>query len=232
MVVDRQPEPAARDDAEEPSTEQSSTPSAGFDNRLFWETRYSTDIATGSGAGSRGQFLGYKRRLLDRLIAEFQPASILDVGCGDIEVTKDLRFGGTYTGVDLSPSVIERNATLRPDWTFLTGDFIALAQEGRLGADLVLAFDVLIHQHDEETYQAFVRELINVAGKVAVMNGFDDPRSGYKGNVAFHEPLPRTVAKIGTGQMLLGDRFRRTQIVLVVKTAGETSAHRPASTAG
>ena len=217
-MVDRQREPAEPDGAEKPSTQQTSEPE--FDNRSFWETRYTTDLARGSGAGSRGEFLDYKRRLLDRLIAEFQPASILDVGCGDIEVTKELQFGGTYTGVDLSPFVIERNATLRPDWTFAAGDFLALAEEGRLGADLVLAFDVLIHQHDEQTYHAFVRGLINVAGKVAVMNGFDDPRRGYRGNVAFHEPLTDTVARIGTGQMVLGDKFRRTRIVLVDKTVG------------
>ena len=90
-------------------------PLAGFDNAAFWDERYRTNIELGSGAGSRGEFLTDKRDLLRGLIARLQPRSILDVGCGDIEVTRELEFDGAYTGIDVSPYVIERNHQICPD---------------------------------------------------------------------------------------------------------------------
>ena len=133
---------------------------ARFDNLEFWEERYRTNIALGSGGGSRGDALRFKRELLTSLLERLQPRTVLDIGCGDIEVTRDLALTGAYTGIDISPYVIERNRALRPDWEFRQGDFVAMAREEALQADLVLCFDVLIHQHDRETYRAFLRSLI------------------------------------------------------------------------
>lgn len=213
-------QPPAPGDSKDTDGAHSTAPkssSSDFDNQSFWESRYTTDIDRGSGSGSRGRFLDYKRGLLDRLLAEFQPTSILDVGCGDIEVTKDIPFSGAYTGLDLSPSVIARNRSIRPDWTFLEGDFLELVQRDGLHADLVLGFDVLIHQHDAQAYRSFVKHLIGAADKVAVMNGFENVANKRVGNnVAFHEPLTRTVSEAGAVRMRRGDRFRRTLIVLVV----------------
>src|SRR3712207_597767 len=103
------------DEAEQGWQGSAAGASSGFDNRQFWEERYTTNLDLGSGAGSRGEYLAYKQELLRQKIAEFRPQSILDVGCGDIEVTKDLPFAGDYTGIDLSTSIIARNRALRPD---------------------------------------------------------------------------------------------------------------------
>jgi hypothetical protein len=59
----------------------------GFDNAVFWDERYRTNLALGSGRGSRDKFLTVKRELVRDVIARLRPRSILDVGCGDIEVT-------------------------------------------------------------------------------------------------------------------------------------------------
>jgi SAM-dependent methyltransferase len=192
--------------------------SQGFDNRKFWETRYTTDPTLGSGAGSRGKFLEYKREVLCQVIEEFHPRSILDVGCGDIEVTKDLPFSGEYTGIDLSPTIVARNRMLQPAWNFIEGDFLDLVRRGGLTADLVICFDVLIHQHDYETYRAFVRELVNAARRVAVINGFEQPRNGrVSKNCAFHEPVTRTLTELGEGQMRIIGPFRNSLIVQIDK---------------
>ncbi len=44
-----------------------------FNNRRYWETRYTTDLASGSGVGSRGEYLAYKWELLGRLIEKIRP---------------------------------------------------------------------------------------------------------------------------------------------------------------
>ena len=185
-----------------------------FDNRDYWETRYATEPERGSGKGSRGKHLNRKRRFLDRIISDVQPASILDVGCGDIEVVAKMPFAGAYTGIDISPTVVERNRALRPDWNFVAGDFIELAQRGGLEADLVICLDVLIHQIDAETYRAFVRELVNVTRRTAILNGFGSPFAPGKPThiCAFHEPLADTLTALGQDRFEIVATQRGTDV--------------------
>ena len=192
-----------------------------FDNRTFWEQRYQSDPALGSGAGSRGEFAEHKQQLLQRLVDDHAIGSILDVGCGDIEVTRELRFAGSYTGIDLSPTIVARNRNLRPEWQFLEGDFLALARQEPLRADLVIGFDVLIHQHDPGVYRTFVRELVAAANRMAILTGFEaiNLRKRMSLNVAFHEPLTTTLASVpGIDIANLGP-FRNMHVIQVVRTA-------------
>jgi SAM-dependent methyltransferase len=188
-----------------------------FDNATFWDERYRTNIALGSGAGSRGEVLQYKRDLMQEVVDRLRPGSILDVGCGDLEVMRELRFAGAYTVIDASSFVIERNRQIRPEWDFVAGDFVALAQSGDLHADLVICLDVLIHQHDRETYRAFVRSLLAVSRRAAVMNGFAGrrPKRELSPNVAYHEPIAQTLHDLGVESMETLATYRRTALVLV-----------------
>ena len=190
-----------------------------FDNREYWETRYVTEPERGSGIGSRGEHLELKRALLESLIKELKPKTILDVGCGDLEVVKDLRFNGTLIGIDLSPTIIERNRQLRPDWTFWVGDFLELADPLRLSADLVICFDVLIHQPTKPIYVEFVRRLLGSARRTAVMNGFETrfKRGRQMQITSFHEPLSETLAQLGVRQANVIGRFRGTSIYRIDK---------------
>ena len=47
-------------------------------------------------------------------------------------------------------------------WKFLTGDFLTIAREEQLAADLVICLDVLIHEHDATKYAAIVHTLVNI----------------------------------------------------------------------
>ncbi|MDQ3694404.1 MAG: class I SAM-dependent methyltransferase [Chloroflexota bacterium] len=153
------------------------------------------------------------------MIDVIDPQSILDVGCGNVEVVQNLSFSGKYTGIDLSPSIIERNRDLRPDWTFIQGDFLELALGGGLAADLVICFDVLAYQHDVERYREFVQELMNVTQRVAILNGFESnyvPRKVSKMS-AFHEPLSDTLSQLDAGRVSKVGRFRGTSIFRIDK---------------
>jgi SAM-dependent methyltransferase len=215
----RQSEP----EAVRPSSASRSTP--GFDNRRFWEERYTTNPELGSGAGSRGEFLDYKKELLSRLIATFDVRSILDVGCGDIKVVKDLDFTGEYTGIDISPTIIVRNRKLCPTWTFIEGDFLEVVRHERPVADLVIGYSVLIHQHDYNAYREFARELVDAARVVALLNGVESlPRGGrISANAAYHEPLTQTLKDIERGSLTVIGPLRNTLVVQVEKaTSTET----------
>jgi hypothetical protein len=83
-----------------------------FHNELFWDYRYRHWPERGSGIGSRGENLQYKRALL-RAEGIESASSVLDVGCGDLEVLKDLRLN-QYIGVDVSPVALERARAIRP----------------------------------------------------------------------------------------------------------------------
>ena len=63
-----------------------------FDNRSFWNERYKNNIQLGSGIGSRGKYIDLKRNIIQKIVSSFLPSSVLDVGCGDIEIVKALEF--------------------------------------------------------------------------------------------------------------------------------------------
>ncbi len=115
-----------------------------FDNSAFWDYRYSMNPELGSGVGSRNEFKSFKQKFLKRVVSGTSPQSILDVGCGDMEVSSCLP-AESYVGIDISKVVIEKNKDDYPDRSFVCGDFLELDAEP---ADLVLCLDVLIHLSD------------------------------------------------------------------------------------
>src|SRR6185312_1458439 len=115
-----------------------------FDNRVFWNNRYNTNLDLGSGIGSRGEHREYKKKILTDILEKYKPESVLDIGCGDLEITEDIDFPN-YTGIDTSDFIIKRNKAKYPNRRFLCGDFPNLSNQFQLNADLVICLDVLIH---------------------------------------------------------------------------------------
>jgi hypothetical protein len=121
----------------------------GFDNRVFWDLRYSLFPKRGSGVGSRGENAIYKRRLLQDHGVE-TVGSVLDVGCGDLEVVKALNIMD-YVGIDQSPYALEMARQLRPDWQFRLG-----FPPDVKSADMALCLEVLIHQKTAGAYRTLI----------------------------------------------------------------------------
>lgn len=179
-----------------------------FNHRLSWDYRYSQHPDLGSGDGSRGDTLLYKRELLRQIVGLLQPHSILDVGCGDMEVAALLPEEG-YTGIDISPVVIRQNREKQPTRKFLCGDFLQIESEP---ADLVICLDVLNHLMDLETYTAFVGRLVSRATKCGLVAGYEqDPNMG-KGRVFFHEPLSQTLRRLGAPNVQRVGEYRRSTV--------------------
>ena len=159
-----------------------------FDNTLFWSFRYANHPERGSGVGSRGEHLEYKRNLL-RANGVEHARSVLDIGCGDLEVIKSLKFND-YTGLDTSVLAIERARSIMPDGQFHLG------LPPHVGAaDIVVCLEVLIHQPHMEDYRRLIAYAAARAGRSLIISGYDiaTPEIEQNSMVFFHEPLRQSL---------------------------------------
>jgi len=165
----------------------------GFDGNVFWQLRYTCFPERGSGLGSRGETLEYKRALLRRQGIE-DADSVLDVGCGDLEVIKELRLRN-YVGVDQSPAALYLAREKRPDWAF------TLLNDGSQvdPADWVLCFEVSIHQKASAAYDWLLGLVTAKTKRTLIISGFDVAPAGLEHNpmLFFHEPLRASLDRIG-----------------------------------
>lgn len=193
-----------------------------FDNEKFWENRYQTNLEIGSGVGSRGKHLLYKKNFIGNILASYNPTSVLDIGCGDLEVVKDLAFKN-YLGIDISESITTINKSKKPDWNFISGNFIKIASKNKLNADLVICNDVLIHQHRYDQYLEFVQLLVKSCNMVGIVGAYEwMPRNKYRNEiVAYHEPITKTLRKFGIYNMKIAGVYRDVCLILFNKTENQ-----------
>lgn len=169
---------------------------AGFDNRVFWDLRYAHFPERGSGVGSRGSHREYKCQLLRQQGIE-TAASVLDVGCGDLEVVSELNLKN-YLGLEQSETALEIARRKRPDWRFYANDMVA-DSEGIAEADWVLCLEVLIHQRNRKDYDTLVRLLAMKTRRVLVVSGYDNDTDEIRRNhmLFFYEPLLTSLIRTG-----------------------------------
>jgi hypothetical protein len=204
-VVGKLEPPAVLDDSVRQAVEQANRQiGRDFESTLFWNLRYSRFPERGSGVGSRGDNLTYKRALLVEQGVEAS-ASVLDVGCGDLEVVKSLNLR-QYLGLDTSQRAIEMARSMRPDWEFrqIGRD---LHRDALFSRETVLCFEVLIHQQKEADYRALIRFLAECTERTLLVSGYGSDYAGRAENsmVYFYEPLDESLRKTG--------RFRSVQRV-------------------
>jgi len=160
-----------------------------YESELFWNFRYRVNPLIGSGIGSRGETAAYKVKLLKGIGIE-RDASILDIGCGDIEVIKQLNLL-KYTGVDLSSEALKQAKKKFPQHSFfhLKHDASKIAK-----SNTVLCLDVLIHQQSQEDYDNLISLLVNKTAKRLIVSGY---RGGAdKSHMCFfHEDIVASLKK-------------------------------------
>ncbi len=185
--------PGAATSAEKEAVGQANSQIAKhFNNKLFWEMRYANFSERGSGVGSRGENLRYKRSLLLKQGVE-KARSVLDIGCGDLEVVRALNLTG-YVGVDQSTKTLEIAKRARPDWTFLQAPALNASP-----AEMVLCFEVLIHQESLAAYHQLIHYLAEKTQRVLLVSGYEEESESIRSNsmLFFYEPLSRSLKKTG-----------------------------------
>jgi hypothetical protein len=165
---------------------------ARFDARTFWNVRYSHAPANGAGEWSGGEAAEVQRALLLQAVAHDRPASVLDVGCGDMAVSGVLPAEG-YLGLDFASAIVERNQRLFAERAFRCADFL----DEDASADWLICLNVLPYVHQPDAYQRFVEKLVAATERVGFVSGFEHPPEAFADAVAYHEPLSETLMRAG-----------------------------------
>jgi len=187
-----------------------------MDNRSFWNHRHTTLPQLGSGPGSRGYAAVYKNECIHAVIQGGGIHSILDIGCGDLCWLDDqIAQSCNYVGCDISEVAIAKNAAAHPSVRFFVHDIVA-APVGHT-ADLVVCFDVLIHQIVRATFSTALTNILAAIGKVALLSYRTPPL----GNGQFPPPASLDLANADSCVIALEERFVRM-------VAEELPSNRPA----
>ncbi|MGE4311842.1 class I SAM-dependent methyltransferase [Desulfovibrio sp.] len=184
-----------------------------FNNTAYWDYRYAAHSSVGSGIGSRGAFMDFKRKVLYPLLSLFRHKDILDVGCGDLEVMCE-SDALHYTGLDRSAAALNIAKEKRPDWKFICGDITSVEKR----ADISLCIDVLIHIPHKKEYRDLVRSILDYTKEVAVFAAFNRPPQISSHVCFFHEPIVETLKKDPrVGEITVLGEYRDITLLLAHK---------------
>ena len=160
-------------------------------NSIFFGARYELFPELGSGVGSRGDDLIYKKHLLSALVNDSK-RTVLEVGFGDLEVSHDLPTVD-YLGIELTSACVDKAKALRPDWKFMVGDVFNMQLSKR---DIVICLDVLIHQPKYDIYYNLLNSLCNLATDSVIIGAYET-EPAYTSSITFYyEPVSTTLKKI------------------------------------
>ena len=158
-------------------------------NTMLWDFRYRIDPDLGSG--SRGADLDAKRRLIADALRSFENSRIVDIGCGDLEVTRHLSVKN-YLGVDIAPTAIALAKEKRPDWTFQV-----MRPEDRIPeGDVVLCVDVLIHQPDERQFFDLMGRAAAAARRRLIVTGYEGPPTFTSEITRYYLPITEALRRM------------------------------------
>lgn len=172
-----------------------------FDNAAFWNARYAMHPELGSGIGSRGETLAVKRHLLNQLVTLTRPAVVLDIAGGDGETVRDLPEHISVEATDLAASSRSRYLAAVPRAQWSLHDICQSTPPS--AAELYLCLDVLIHLNNANDYHAAVRHIC-LPGIALIASGFDAPPVEPGPMTWFHEPLSRTLSRMGRVPIPIG----------------------------
>lgn len=169
-----------------------------FDNRRFWDDRYSSKDPLGSGIGSRGDLADLKREIVESEWERAGSGSVLDIGFGDLRVLDPSVFP-RYVGVDVSEVAVRTARERFPRHQFVAADFAALLEPDVAPADFVICLDVLIHQTDSRGYRRMIQRVVSRVLAVGLASGYEaEPSAQHMSEIcAFHEPI--SVSLIAAG---------------------------------
>jgi 2-polyprenyl-3-methyl-5-hydroxy-6-metoxy-1,4-benzoquinol methylase len=143
-------------------------------NRVFWNRRYKECLEVGSGPGSRGYSKWYKSKLLSDVIRERGVRTVLDIGCGDMEVVSYRPLSlEKYTGIDVSSHIIKRNSAmlyegLADSVVFQVHDMARSRMD--ISCDMVICLDVLIHQLNENLFENLLDNMMRIDAKLFLIS--------------------------------------------------------------
>ncbi|MTB51026.1 trans-aconitate 2-methyltransferase [Lewinella sp. W8] len=145
-------------------------------SQQYWEDHYRVGGTSGSGSG--GRLAAFKARVVDRLVKEFNPSSIVELGCGDGHQLaqfafsrKDHRPVVDYRGLDVSPTAIAACRRRFAGHDHLT--FSLLTDATDIPADLALSLDVIFHLTEDDVFEDYMNRLFASADRYVLVYSSD-----------------------------------------------------------
>jgi 2-polyprenyl-3-methyl-5-hydroxy-6-metoxy-1,4-benzoquinol methylase len=127
-----------------------------FDSGDYWRSRY--EKGGNSGPGSYGNLARYKAEVVNLIVRDHAIETIVEFGCGDGNQAALFKIAH-YTGVDISPLVVEsalKTFGNRTDWNFVTTSQFAKSPKTY---DMAMSLDVIYHLTEEDVFESYMRQL-------------------------------------------------------------------------
>lgn len=182
----------------------------GIDRAALWDVRYLTAPAPGSGPYSRGRPLALKARVLSEEVRAIKPDTVLDIGCGDLELTRGLRVP-RYTGVDLSEEALAVARAKRPDLRFISGNALEL---DLAPSDLVICADLLPYVQDQGQYERLVGRLTSLTRQELLVTGLGADPVAEENLMFYHEPIRKTLSRLASGHIRVAGRYDAIEVLI------------------
>jgi SAM-dependent methyltransferase len=185
-----------------------------------WNKIYSTR-GLYSGHGSRGDCAALKVKAIIETLQQLRPKTLLDVGCGDLFVMRQVDLAGVeYTGLDRSTVLIDQISEQDLLGNLITGDFGSMHFDRTW--DITLCLDLLIHFSDRGEYLDFARRLLSISRYGLLVSGFaEETRNTRQSSVIhYHESLYDTFA--GCEIQMLGE-YRDCVLALVLPPSPQSN---------
>jgi hypothetical protein len=145
-----------------------------FNSAKYWDNRYAT--GGNSGDGSYTHLAEFKADIINTFIKTYEIRDIIDYGVGDGNQLKllDISHLSLFTGLDVSPTVIDRLSRGYSDISNIK--FLCTAGLDFSGhcADMVMSCDVIYHLIEDSIYNDYMKNLFSMAKKYVIIYAKDE----------------------------------------------------------
>lgn len=135
---------------------------APFSSAAYWESRYRQGGT--SGAGSYGRLADFKAAFVNGFVALNGIERVIEFGCGDGNQLSLLSVPH-YTGVDVSPTVLDRCRVRFPERIFIDSRDATEIPRAELG----LSLDVIFHLTEDAVFADYMRALFTSASDFVIL---------------------------------------------------------------
>lgn len=146
-----------------------------MNSKEIWKNR-----AANSGLGSRGARANYKADYISNFVKENKIDKIIDFGCGDLIVAKDIEVGN-YVGVDIVDHKLPPKEEIKPNsFKVIVSSFDEFDENET--SQLVINLDMLYHilENESKYLEDTIETLYNASEEFIIIYAQDSFRSDIK----------------------------------------------------
>jgi hypothetical protein len=137
----------------------------------YWERRY--ERGGNSGAGSYNRLARFKAEILNEFVKREGVRSVVELGSGD-GAQLALASYPSYVGIDISPTAVEMCRKRYPHHRF----FHTSEVPADLTCDLAMSLDVIYHLVEDDTFDRYMRQLFDSAGRFVAIYSSNEDKPG------------------------------------------------------